>query len=87
MCSRCTVEQLRIALDEHRDRAGALRRLAGAAARVFGDVGAHDDRAAIVGLEREVAQRVLQRVHAAEAGVLELGHLAVAVQAWAGRGL
>ena len=71
-------QQARVALDQHRDRAGALRRLAGAAALVLGDVGADDDRAAVLGLERQVTQRVLQRVDAAEARVLELGHLAVA---------
>ena len=80
MCSRWTVEQRRVALDEHRDGAGALRRLAGAAARVLGDVGADDDGAAVLGLEREVAQRVLQGVDAAQAGVLDLGHLAMARQ-------
>ena len=74
------VEQRRIALDEHRDGAGALRRLAGAAARVLGDVGADDDRAAILGLEGQVAQRVLQRVDAAQARVLDLGDLAMARQ-------
>ena len=87
MCSRWTVQELRVALDEHRDGAGALRRLAGAAARVLGDVGADDDRAAILGLEREIAQGVLQGVHAAEARMLDLGHLAMARQRRAAAGL
>src|SRR5690606_17788789 len=38
-----------------------------------------DDRAAVLTLEREVAKSVLQRIHAAEARVLDLGNLAVAV--------
>ena len=72
------IEQRRVALDEHRDGTGALRGLAGAAPRVLGDVGADDDRAAIVGLERQVAQGVLQRVDAAQTRVLDLGDLAMA---------
>jgi hypothetical protein len=73
-------QQARIALDEHCHGAGALRRLAGAAAGILGDVGADDDRAAVLGLEGEIAQRMLQRINAAQARVLDLGHLAVARQ-------
>jgi hypothetical protein len=50
-----------------------LRLLAGAAALVLGHVGAHHDRQAITGVARHVTQRGLERVHAAQAGVLELG--------------
>jgi hypothetical protein len=59
------LQQARIALDEHCDGAGALRRLAGAAARILRDVGADDDRTAVVGLEGEITQRVLQGIDAA----------------------
>ena len=40
---RSTSKSLAVALDQHRHRAGTLGLLAGAAALVFGDIGAHHD--------------------------------------------
>jgi 3-polyprenyl-4-hydroxybenzoate decarboxylase len=76
-----------VALDQHGHGAGALGGLARAAAGIFGDIGADHDRAAILRLEGQVAQRVLQGVNAAEAGVFDLGNLAVACQGWPPAGL
>jgi hypothetical protein len=75
------LEQLGLLGHEQRDCARALRLLTRAAALVLSDVGAHDDADAIARITRRVAQRCFERVHAAEAGVLELGHFHVPGQA------
>jgi hypothetical protein len=70
--------ELRVLFEEHGDGARALRRFTRAAARVLGDIGADDDRLATGAVEREVADGAFHAVHAAEAGMLELGNFAAA---------
>jgi hypothetical protein len=74
------LEQFRVPVDEHRNRARSLGRLSAGADGVFRDVGAHHDRLPADPVGGQVTQRRLEAVHAAETGLLELGHLAVAGQ-------
>ena len=74
------LEKPRVAVDEHRHGAGALRRLPRAPERVLRDVGGDDDRLPARAVRGEVAQRGLEPIDTRKAGVLELGHLAVAGQ-------
>ncbi len=70
-------QHARILLDQHRDTTRTLGGLARAATSVFGDVGADDDRTTILGFERQVSERMLQCINAAEAGMLDFRDLAV----------
>ncbi len=74
------IEQLGVALQEHGDRTGTLCRLTRATAGVLGDIGADDDGAARLRLERKIAQALLERVDTTETRMLDLGHLAAATQ-------
>ncbi len=67
----------RVALHQHRDAAGALGGLAGAAPRVLGDVGGGHDGDAVGAVGGGVAQRSLEAVHTAQARLLELRGLDV----------
>jgi hypothetical protein len=73
-------QHARIRLQQHRDRAGALGRLTRTAARVFGDVGRDHDGLPLRTVAGQIAQGALERVGAAQTGVLVLGHFAVASQ-------
>jgi hypothetical protein len=75
------LEQLGLLGHEQRDRACALRLLAGAAALVFRDVRTHDDTHTVTSVTRCVTDSGFERVHAAQARVLELGHFHVPRQA------
>ena len=87
MQRRFTSSNFGIPLQQHRHRAGTLGGFAGTAPGILGDVRADDDGAAVILRQREIPERVLQRVHRAEAGVLDLGHFAVAVHGGQAPGL
>ena len=65
-----------IFLKQHCNCAGTLGRFAAAAASVFRDVSANNNRLATGTIQGQVAQRTLHAIHTAEASMLEFRHFA-----------
>ena len=78
--SKIDLQQASLALDEHRDSPGALRRFTAASESVLSNIGADDDGLATRAIRGQVPKGCLQAVHPREAGLLELRDLAVARQ-------
>src|SRR5690606_22817156 len=68
-------DELRMPLDEHGDGARPLGLFAARAALILGDVRGDDDGELSVSVAGDLTKCVLERVNAAQAGVLELRHL------------
>ncbi len=64
--------------EQHRDRAGALRRLATGAARILGNIGTDDDRLAAGTVQRKMANCTLHAVNTAQASMLEFRNFTAA---------